>query len=316
MKLLQLISMSVLWTCACTPLREPASDFEGPSREPDPTVRIELDSNFPLAHCDVFLFEISGLKKLVAHCRTTDTELEIQCPEGDYSAVAIANFPGEFNDSAIPRFDALEGIRYLYSDDDCDCPVQSAVEIAGTGRSSVLELEPLLCRIELRSIESEVDLRRMRIWLENVNAEAELLRWSNFHIGRMLNCGALVYDDYKDMRHRRMLVRNIDEAPSWRYTFYPKVSLWCYPNDSDDGLGSAVTVFVLQGFVGDDMMEYRYPLPPLRRNCREIVDLRMHSLAGCDGNHLVDIIHRTAAAEVVDGACDSLKDGSDSLGAT
>lgn len=41
--------------------------------------------------------------------------------------------------------------------------------------------------------------------------------------------------------------------------------------------------------------------------------LRVHSLACCDCNHLIDVIYRTAAAEIVYRACNTLENRADSI---
>ena len=38
---------------------------------------------------------------------------------------------------------------------------------------------------------------------------------------------------------------------------------------------------------------------------------RVHRLASCDSDHLVDVIYRTATAEVIYRTCDTLEDRSD-----
>jgi hypothetical protein len=42
--------------------------------------------------------------------------------------------------------------------------------------------------------------------------------------------------------------------------------------------------------------------------------LSIHCLAGCDGNHLVDVVNRASAAQVVHRASDTLEDRADSVG--
>ena len=41
--------------------------------------------------------------------------------------------------------------------------------------------------------------------------------------------------------------------------------------------------------------------------------LRVHCLASCDCYHLVDVVYRAAAAEVVNRTCNTLEDRSDSV---
>ena len=44
------------------------------------------------------------------------------------------------------------------------------------------------------------------------------------------------------------------------------------------------------------------------------LSFRIHGLAGGDGHHLVDVIYRTATAEVVDRTGNTLKNGTKGLG--
>ena len=41
--------------------------------------------------------------------------------------------------------------------------------------------------------------------------------------------------------------------------------------------------------------------------------LRVHGLASCDCNHLVDVVYRATAAEVVNWLCDTLEDRADRI---
>ena len=53
----------------------------------------------------------------------------------------------------------------------------------------------------------------------------------------------------------------------------------------------------------------------LTGDCLSLIHLllRVHCLASCDGNHLVDVVYRATAAEVVHWLCDTLEDRTDSV---
>jgi len=289
MKNFQLILISVLSLYACGRTEEPISADTPPLAEE--SMEIELSTEESMLWCDLFLYENTGLRKLVRHSRTNERSVCWNCPVGEYLAVAVANCPGTFNEAALGRFDALEALSFSYCDDNSEHPLMSALSAVCSSEHCTLQLDPLLCEIRLSSIDSSLELSDMQIWLENVNAEAEVMRWSNFHISSMLNCGGLLYGDYSKMRHRKMLMRNIPSPSSWRYTYHPDVSLWCYPNDSDDGIASAATAFVLKASVGDEPFIYKVELPPLGRACVCYVELSIHGLAGCDCDHLVDVVN-------------------------
>lgn len=263
---------------ACTPLSDNTASEDVSGNDPLGTTII-LEGDFGRA--DVLIYDNSALRMLVAHLRSTVPRMELRLHAGDYTAVALAGIDGELVDAAVQRYESIEALRYRYCDEDPEEKFQSAVTSLVAGSECTLRLEPLLCEIEVLSIEQPGEgprARDLKLWLMNVNAEAEALRRAGFRPEKMLDCWELSQKDLDSMRRPQMMYLDLC-CDMGRFTLYPHCSLYCYPNDDPGaGIGTPRTVLVLEATLGGQSRRWEYELGPLERGqktslCLQILDI-------------------------------------------
>lgn len=263
---------------ACTPLPDTSVSEDVSDKAPLLTA-IKLDGDFERA--DVLIYDNSALRMLTAHLHSNTDRIEVRLPAGDYTAVALAGIDGELVDAAVQRYESIEALRYRYCDEDPEEQFQSAVTSLVAGSECTLRLEPLLCEIEVLSIGQPGQGPRakdLKLWLMNVNAEAEALRRSGFRPEKMLNCWDLSQKDLDTMRRPRMMFLDLS-CDMGRFDLYPHCSLYCYPNDDPDaGIGMPRTVLVLEATLSGQRRRWEYELGPLERGqkrsvCLQILDI-------------------------------------------
>ena len=267
--------LPVLCLVACAKVAEPAIFTEEPP--PQAPTSLSLKAEYPVEHCDIFIFEASGLRRLQKHFLCSGADTTLYGIQGDLLVAAIANCPGKFNDKAAERYDLLENFIFPYCEDRPDTPLMSATGLFAEGEALHLELTPLLCRIELSCIESYIDIYNMLAYLENVNASAEPLRQNGFVPSSMLNSYAFCDDDSDIMRVPSMLWTTVPPPRNWRYDYRPGISLYCYPNEGDDGPGSPASEIVLEAESEGEALRFHCPLGKLPRGCCKMVEFKIKS---------------------------------------
>ncbi|MBR1870128.1 MAG: hypothetical protein IJ799_08725 [Bacteroidales bacterium] len=206
---------------------------------------------------DLFLFSDSGTQPLELHRRTClkDTFCFSSAP-GDKEAVLIANCPYAFNLAAVPNLDALEQLRFSFSEDNPQAPLMSAVLNFEAGGTAKAVLQPLMCRVVIESVSNMMSgYRRLEdpsAFLSGMNPEAELLRSGGF---------AAIMPQTDTVRAALPCDIGI-------FTQYPGTELFCYPNDPGDASpASPPTLLHLEGACGGDFRRLSFALPPLHRGC-------------------------------------------------
>lgn len=266
---------SILTVCAlssCTPDSPVQASGKSVTPELLETV-VELEGAF--LEADILIYDNSALRMLVAHRVVTDERLSFKLKPGDYTVVALANLDGELVEAAVQRYESLESLCYRYCDEDPAAALMSAVTLISAGQKCRLELQPLLCEVEILSIERDfagalADARAedVRLYLQYVNAKAEPLRQTGFRPSEMLNCGTFSKADLKTMRCPEMLCLELG-CDVGRFALLPHRSLYCYPNDDRQaGIGAPRTELVLEATVQGKTETWKWRLPLMPRGSK------------------------------------------------
>jgi len=221
---------------------------------------------------NIFVYDADGLGELLATRRyefLPDSAV-IYCRASNVIMVAVANSPMDFNIGALGRYDSIELLTYNYEDDSPAEPVMSGQQNISAGESGKIVLTPLLARVLIGEVSNTLDRYRLleepRIYLENMNASAELLRTAGFHPSE-----------------------TVQEPPSAKLPYdigifpqTPGTELFCYPNDSESTIGSPSTVFVLECEIDGITRSFKVPLPALKRNSTTRVDISVTGESTCE----------------------------------
>lgn len=279
-----------------TPEPDPAADTTGTVRHP---VTIHISQKCKLSsaitgirHLDIFVYGGNPLLRLILHKRVEfgdgrqrKLQEELELDSGDYLIAAIADCRYQFDASKLTAYETLESLCIQYADEDPQHPVRSGtaqVSVGPDGAELTMEIEPLLCEIQIRSIEwdpgngnGDIRLEHPRIYLLNANAQAEPMRKRNFRATQMLNCGSLSPADVHTLNNPGMLYRVL-ESDVGRHTSYPQTSLFCYPNDpEEEDIGCPRTILVLEAEALGRTLRREIEMPALRRGSLTPVDLKI-----------------------------------------
>lgn len=181
---------------------------------------------------------------------------------GDYTAVAITDSPMEPNCSALNSYDSIELLSYDIREDSRSFPVKSCITQFRAGTNPVLDPAPLRSEVRLQDVtnglQGYVLLESPRIFLENANCRAEVLRSEGF---RPQETGLSTGPAY--LPHDIGL-----------YTQHPGTVLYCYPNDSESvSQTTPRTVFVFECEMAGNTVRFTFTLPPLHRG--EIINVSL-----------------------------------------
>jgi len=215
---------------------------------------------------DIFFYsQADGM--LQEHIRSFESDsIEYELWEGDYIFAAIFNSSLEFNDSTLQNYQSLEQMRYYLKDEDPLLPLQSFCGTLRAGENADIQAQPLICSVVLEEVTNNLSgyklLENPRIFLEDICTSAEIFRQAGFRLEE---------PGYKG--NQKALPCDIG-----LYTQHPGVTLFCYPNDSqEDSAGSPRTSFVFACEIDSQTYEFRTKLPPLGRNSQIRLSLTVDS---------------------------------------
>ena len=270
---LLLLVAPVCLTPACSrtapPDTDPSGEVSVPADDCRFTVRFRVSDNTADSlrtprRLDIFVYNADGLREqlLVRKYDHMPDSAVLYCKAYNATVVAIANSPHDFNTGALGRYDSIELLTYSFEEDSPESPVMSGQKDIEAGGSAVLVLSPLLSRVQIGEVSNKlkgyIRLEDPRIYLENMNANAEVLRTAGFHPSETVPSPPVRYLPYD----------------IGRFTQSPGTELFCYPNDSPEaGIGSPPTVFVMECEIQGATRSFRVPLPPISRNSTTRVDI-------------------------------------------
>ena len=231
------------------------------------------DTTRTVRRLNIFVYDADGLRELLLERRydfLPDSAV-FYCKARNVSVVAVADSPREFNSSALERYDSIELLTYSFSDDSPTQPVMSGQQDVESGGRGTLVLTPLLARIITGEVSNKlkgyVRLEDPRIYLENMNASAELLRTAGFLPSETLQSPPV-----------KRLPFDIGV-----FSQTPGTELFCYPNDSEEAtIGNPATVFVLECEIQGATRRFSVPLPGIRRNSTTRVDITVTGETTCE----------------------------------
>lgn len=259
-----LITAVTVLICGCT--QAPAPQRNNPGTD---SLVLHINSPLPYAHLDLFIFEDTLSRALASHSRTgSATTLHIPAGGGYKLAVAVANARAEFH--TLPAsFEIMEKITMEYADEDPSAPLMAGYCPLQGGRTAELSILPLLCPITIGkiSIEEHAPLEDAVVQLENVNARGEILRADGFH-------PAVTLDSPESLRHPLMMLQ-VFPFDIGNHTQDAGITLWCYPNEDEDGPGGRCTTLRISGRLRGETKEYRIPLGPIRRGTSRTLDIEL-----------------------------------------
>ena len=227
------------------------------------------ETELPVSRLDLFIYDADAVKELLDRRTYTflPDSVRFYGKDGDKTVVAIANSPREFNDEALSRYDSIELVSFSSEEDSPHSPLMGGQCAVAPGAGTKLTLTPLLARIKLGEISNTMSgyirLENPRVWLENMNAWAELLRTAGFRPSQTI-----------EKPPPKPLPYDIGI-----FAQTPGTELFCYPNDSSPDSGTPATAFVLECEIGGATCSFRTPIPTIGRNTTTRIDV---SVSGPD----------------------------------
>ena len=222
---------------------------------------------------DLYIYDADGIKQLLDK-RRYDNVPESVVIHGNGKArivVAIANAPGEFGSESIGRFEAIEMLTVDFICESTDIPIMSGMCTVEAGDTKTISLTPLMARIRLGEVgnrmKNYVRLEDPRIYLENLNSGAELLREGGFRPNGVTEKGA-----------KASLPYDIGV-----YAQHPGTELFCYPNDSaETTIGTPGTKLIFECEIKGQICQFKIDLPAIRRNSTTTVDITVLGTDECE----------------------------------
>ena len=265
---------------------------------PAETVSLDLKSagGLPISHLDIFFFNDDALARLDAYQHVQWTgEATLRCAStaGAKRIVVLANEPAER--LVWSDVHSYEGLRKHLSDfrkEDPEHPLMSGAASLSVGydRKASIVLEPLMSRVELRSLRCDFSgrsyegetLKDVKVYLINVSGACETTREDSFPLTDVLNQGRLDEHLGEQMLHPEMLVQPLAAEVGTGGTT-PGISLYCYPNGTlQEGAGRPFTRLVVEGKILGNTYYYAVNLPGMMRNTRYQVDMTLTRLGTTD----------------------------------
>lgn len=211
---------------------------------------------------DIFIYRDSDGILEFHHHSYSHEGINVELWPGDYTAVTVTDSPYAFDCDALKSFDSIELLEYHISDDSRPVPISSAVTSFQAGDSVSIKVGALRSTVILQEITNNLGgytrLEDPRIYLENANLQAEILRSSGFRSqepGLSTPAKPLPYD-------------------IGIYTQHPAIELYCYPNDSEEASQTTPrTIFVFECEIQGQSYRFPYTLPPLHRG--EVTNLSL-----------------------------------------
>ncbi|MBQ9475042.1 MAG: hypothetical protein IJU69_02245 [Bacteroidales bacterium] len=222
------------------------------------------DSALLVKQLDIFIYDADGMQGLESWNSfdgLPDT-VRVTGAKRAKTVVAVANSPRSFNRKAIERYDSIELLSYDFGEDSPENPIMGGICSLGHERPGTVTLEPLLTKVVLCEVSNLMKgymrLEDPRIYLENINESAEVLRKSGFRASE----GGINGKTYKLPYDIGVFPQNLN------------IELLCYPNDSAEAtMGTPRTSLVLECEINGETCRFPVELPELGRNRRLKVDI-------------------------------------------
>lgn len=222
---------------------------------------------------DIFVFEDDRMQRLDCYQKITDPlswNEEVVSGNGDRLIAVCANSRKSIQDwSFLSSLAALKEIRMQLEDDSIESPFMSgimSVPSGESGRQAVMNILPLYCSVELRSLCCDFSdkpyagekMTDVKVYLTNVNGECGIFDTNDILPSRIINAGRLCEEDMDMLPAPSMLMREIPGEVG-RNIIYPDINLICYPNNSNsESPGTPFTRLVIEGKISGS--KYYWPI--------------------------------------------------------
>ena len=228
-------------------------------------IKSEMSDTVPQIRClDLLIYDEGDMGSLESwtHFESLPDSISVMGAKRVKTAVAIANSPRSFSRRAIERFDSIELLSYAFDEDSPEAPVMSGTCSLIPDRPGQLRLVPLMSRVQLGEISNTMKgyarLEEPRVYLDNMNASAELLRSVGFRPS-----------EYIEVTEKTKLPYDIGI-----FSQRPGTELYCYPNETPEAtVGSPQTFFVLECEIYGNTCRFPVALNALGRNKTLHVDI-------------------------------------------
>lgn len=234
-----------------------------PQLPPPARLRLVTSASHPQAevrHADIFIYDAeTGILDSWQSWESGDGDI-VTCSSAsrDRIAVAIANLPErEYRLDEIRSLEDLPKLRCQLEEDHPEAPVMTGQLRVGDGydEAGTMELTPLLCRVSLRSLQTDFSqrayadarLENVRIFLSGAGCETRLFpeEEESFPSG---------YTDLPDAS--------------------PDTDLFCYANPAaEDGPGAPMTRLVIRADLLGETWYYPIDIPQPKRNLSYLFDV-------------------------------------------
>ena len=222
------------------------------------------DSLTRVSNLDLLVYDSDGLGSLetwLNYDRLPDS-ISFEGAKRTKTVVAIANSPRSFSRRAIERFDSIEQLSYDFEEDSPQEPLMSGMCSLLPERTGHISLIPLMSRIRLGEISNTMKgyarLEDPRIYLENANSAAEILKDSDFRPS-----------EYLKVKNKQKLPYDVGI-----FSQRPGNELFCYPNDTPEStLGAPQTSLVLECEIYGNTCRFPVILGSIGRNQTLHVDI-------------------------------------------
>ncbi len=221
------------------------------------------DSLAQVETIDLLIYDSDGLGSLETWLNydSLPDSISFEGAKRAKTVVAIANSPRSFSRRAIERFDSIEYLSYDFEEDSPGEPLMSGMCSLLPDHSGHISLIPLMSRVQLGEISNTmkgyVRLEDPRIYLENANSSAEILRSSDFRPSEFVPVS------------KQRLPYDIGI-----FSQRPGNELFCYPNDTPEStLGAPQTSLVLECEIYGNTCRFPVVLGSIGRNKTLHVDI-------------------------------------------
>lgn len=273
------------------------------SVQTETAVRLMETCNTPLADAesiDILVFNDDRMQKLDTYQRfdmSACSSVKVGSTAGDKTIAVIVNSRVDrYYWAGVTSRNDMKNICFNLEDETRDNPSMSGEYRIRAGSPVNLKVERLYSEIELRSLSCDFkgkgyegeQLRNVKVYLTNVNAEAPAFNEEDYIPRRIINNGRFNPEDLESFKEPETMMQELpyDIGSDIKK---PYVILRCYPNEAiEESPGTPFTRLVIEGEVRG--ITYYWPLEINRddggngiaRNCRYVFDIRIGRLGNTD----------------------------------
>lgn len=196
------------------------------------------------------IYDSSGLLESFYRADISGGAVDLTSRKGVKKAVIVAGIPeGRLQYEDIASYKALcKVVMELRHENPMRPTMYGETDYSTSQHPSVIELVPLMCRVEIRNLETDFSawayrdekLTKTSAYLINCNGLCPLCSGENY--SELINDGGYSYFDHDSLDHPELLYSNTVEG----------AVMHCYPGRD--------TRLVIEGYIGERKYFYAFPL--------------------------------------------------------